>query len=281
MAIRIQHGPIGTAIALAGEAGRGVAAEREMAMRQQLAAEHANRLQQALQMRQLQQRDRMAAQDTALRQQQLAAEQKYRQQSLGLQARGMQQEQRQFEQQLPLQQLRAEAQYMHAARQGQPQQVTDPARLPAFRQAEAAKKVRQDRIRSLENARDRLVQEDIMGNRVPIKGKEAEVRRLNQQIAEIGGEMGKIAQEQQKLVDEFSVGQQVDNELAAVEQQRQQVAAEEDRVVRRIESRLSEDAATHEIIDEVVTEMGAPETREEAQELADMVNAIERRLRGR
>ncbi|MFP3344730.1 hypothetical protein R0J87_19830, partial [Halomonas sp. SIMBA_159] len=60
-----------------------------------------------------------------------------------------------------------------------------------------------------------------------------------------------------------------------------QAAAEQEQVVREIERELSEHASTQKIMDTVITKLGTPDNMDEAQEMADIVNTVERRLRGR
>jgi hypothetical protein len=288
MAIRIQHGPIGTAARLASEGGRAVAADRELAMRRQLASEHATRLQAALKAQQLQQQERMGAAEEARRRAALAAEQQYRQQSLGLRgqelglrAAGLQEERRQFNQRLPIEQMRAKGYLEQAKRGRQRKPITDPTKLPAWKKAEAARVSRQRRIEALERQYEEVTEESALGRRVPKAGMAQQAQQLRQQMAEIGGEIGKIVQEQQKLADEFEVGQQIDGQMQEAAAVQQEADDEFDQQVREIEAKLSEDASIQKIMDTVILEYGTPNDQQEAQELADIVNAVERKLRGR
>lgn len=287
MAIRIQHGPIGAAAKLAGEAGKAKAFDRALALRRQVAQEQATGLQGALSMQQLRQKDRLAAQERALQQQQLAAEQQHQQSRLGLQSRELNQQQQQFAASLPLKRERAAAYRQSIEQQGRgrrPKPVTDVRKLPAWNKAEAAKRARQDRIDAMERQYRNSTRENALGRRVPKEGVSPEkVQQLQQQMSELGGEVGAISQEQMKLADEFEIGGQIDDELGGIASQESQMDDEFESQVRAIESQFSEDdnPSVPKIMDVVIGKYGTPDTEEEAQELADIINAVERRIRGR
>ncbi len=287
MAIRLSYSPITPALELAEQAGRGddfrfrFAAERQL--QDQLARDYAQRMQTALAYDQLAQREREGQAARQQRGLEFDVERQFAErqfeQRMAADREDAKRQAYEFDRMLPVQQMRVETERQRVQQQAQPRPV-DPLEHPAFEASRAMYRSKKDQLDAVERQIDAITQRGVMGTEA-VEGQEQRWAELRAQRQRIAGEMGAIAAQQEQYLQgtlpEFEAAQQV---AGAAEQTREAVS-QADRVVREVEADLPPDASTDQIIDAVMMRTPQPQTMEDAQRIADIVNAVEARLRGR